>query len=219
MNNRPYESTSRRRMRRNLWNERAILAAGICAFISSFFANLATSANFNYAHLFLAPLLVFLYLLLYWLYGKCYARILNSSKLSRLFFSGYYREDITHVVAETIPTDLYHLLVDLKCENDGKELLIAKAYYEIANILDYLSENSDSLYVDYEKTSDPRQASEFVSIVTLDAVFKGIDIILTFCEESSQNNKESNNKCKKLQDRSSSIYNRFHASHNIQSEQ
>ena len=183
MNYRPYESVPQRLGRRNKGNERAILASGICAFASSFFSNIATTGTMSYKMLYLVPAFIVFYLLQYWLYGKCYEGILNSAVLSKWVLGGLHREDITHVLAEEIPTDLTQLLDEFRASTDGKKLLIAKAHYEIANMLDFISHYSKTIYIFKPKnTKKPRSSAMFVSMVTINAIFEGIKTVLDNCE-------------------------------------
>ena len=190
MNYRPYESISQRRGRRNKGNERAILASGICAFISSYFANLATNGSIEPKVVLLAPAFIIGYLLLYWLYGKCYEAILNNAALSKLFFGKLHREDVTHVIAEEIPTDLASLLDDFIRVSEGKELLVAKAHYEIANILDFLDHYSGTVYIAKPGSGGrARSASTFISSLTIQSVFANINCILNKCNEFGYDSK------------------------------
>ena len=225
LNYRPYESFTRRLGRRNRGNELAILAAGFCAFISSFIANMATSENETFTiKMFLAPMLaVLLYLVAFWIYGKCYGFILNRPALRKAVFGGLHREDMTHIISLEIPSVLSHLLERFSKDVECKELLIAEAQYEISNILEFISLYSKDIYTYKPKRGVNRAPASFISIITINAIFNSIDLILSKCIISSDTEKAaekaiidiSNNSTSALKDKSTNIKNALLEKYNI----
>lgn len=203
-----YESVNYRKSRRNRASERAIVAAGVCAFISSYFANLATTNTFSIQAVYMAPIMVALYLLLYWIYGRCYDVIMRSASLSRMLFGGLHREDVTHIIAEDIPSDLSKLLGDFCEDPPKKKLLIVKALYEIENMLDFLNTYSGSVYLlGPQNRMQVGRAPAFVSITTIKAIFENIDNVICLC--SKENEDEIKMLCQSLRKCNQDVFEKY----------
>ena len=179
VNYRPYESVKQRQSRRNKENEHAVLASGICAFISSYFANLIFSDSITPQKLYLTPVIIALYLIVYWLYCKCHEIVLYNSTLSKLLFGKLYMEDVIHIISVEIPSDLSNLIEDINKSTNNKELLEAKADYIIGHILEFLNHYSNAIYIGYENVPS---VSSFVPVQTMEAIFNSIQSVIETCK-------------------------------------
>lgn len=191
MDYRPYESLTQRGIRRNRESERAILASGICAFISSFFANATMNGHLGFGTVVFIPLFVILYIILYWVYLLVYKIILNCKWMSSIILGKLYREDILHIINVEISKDLTDLLKDCADTSINHELLSARAIYQIANILEFMESYSGVVYISrYPSNRHITSPDSFVAESTIDTIFKEIEEISKTCLENDDTLKE-----------------------------
>ena len=183
MNYRPYESFLSRRWQRNRKNERAILASGICSFISSILANAIVTNGLKTSYLVLVPAFILFYCLLYLLYGKLCETVLGLPQLSKRFSKSLYREDLVHIIIYEMPNDLQELMKEFReisTDCNEKEALKVKACYEMSQMLDFLEYYKGDIF--FANTRYKSNTSSSISRQSIATIVKSISIVLKMCE-------------------------------------
>jgi len=187
-NLRSYIPSQMKSIHRNKSNEQSILAAAICSFLASLFANVATSNNgfLNKVPLIVdIPLFISIYLAMYWVY--VYFR--NKYTRSRFYHSKRLdKYDICHVVNDVLLNDVLSMItVTESVSNDGiRRMYYQESIYNIDIILEFLDNNVDSSII-RENNTKAHPAGRAYNRVTkhqIESILCGISFLLRKARES-----------------------------------
>lgn len=182
-NLRSYIPSHMKSIHRNKSNEQSILAAAICSFLASLFANVAISNNglLNKVPLIVdIPLFIGVFLALYWIYVFFRNRYIRSRFYHSKRFDKY---DICHVVNNVLLNDVLSMITTTESvSNDGiRRMHYQESIYNIDIILEFLDNNVDSSIIqEYNtKTHPSGRAYTRVTKHQIESILCGILFLLS----------------------------------------